>query len=156
MAANLATVAGGRTTLQFGDVLFLVGMGKATEVDNEAHTVATDTQLTGYGRVDGGKHAGRWLYNENKSAGFRIEAFGGGKFELGGVEGDLDAIFADFDGDGRRQFWISDIGPGDDFRIPAVTYVKRTMPNVYEVGMMTEVNLTLPESQVALIRQDAH
>ena len=68
-------VADGRTTLHFGDTLFIVGMCQATEFDAAAGTVTTDTLLTGYGRVDNGKHAGRWLYNEDRSAGLRIEAF---------------------------------------------------------------------------------
>ncbi len=141
-----AQAAEDETTIAFGDTLFVIGMGRVIATDQAAGTVATDTQLTGYGRVDGGKHAGRWLYNEDKSRGFRIADFSGGKFKLEGVQGDLEAIFRDYDGDGRRQFWISDIGPGDTFRIPVTTYVARVRPGVYEVQMGTEVRLTVPAS----------
>ncbi|MBU0610283.1 MAG: heparinase II/III family protein, partial [Armatimonadetes bacterium] len=77
-----AVAKDGKTELRFGDVLYLVGMGKVTEVDQKAGTVKTDTTLTGYGRVDGGQHQGRWLYNEDKSQGFRIAAFSGSVFKL--------------------------------------------------------------------------
>lgn len=140
-----ATVANGKTTLGFGDTLCVVGMGKVTAVDEKAGTVTTDTRLTGYGRVDGGQHAGRWLYNENKSAGFRIQSFTGTALKLAGAPGNLDAVFSDADGDGLRRFWISDIGPGDTWRLPAVTYVQRTRLGLYQVRMMTEVELRVPE-----------
>lgn len=120
-----ATTADGRTTLEFGDTLFVVGMGQITEVDAEAKAIGTSTQFSGYGRVDGGKHAGRWLFNEEKTHGFRIRDLRGNRFYLEGVEGDLDALFGDADGDGRRRFWISDIGPGDTFRIPTVISATR-------------------------------
>jgi hypothetical protein len=137
------TVRDGRTTLSFGDVLFLVGMARATGFDQQAGTVSTDTQLSGYGRVDDGRHQGRWLYNEDKSAGFRIAHFGGGKFTLEGVKGELQGIYRDVDGDGRRQLWISDIGPGDTFRIPSVNHVSRVRPGLYRLETMTPVTLAL-------------
>lgn len=137
------TTKDGKTQLQFGDVLFLVGMGKVTAVDQKAGTITTDTQLNGYGRVDGGQHQGRWLYNEDKSQGFRIAAFSGTQFKLERVEGDLATIFGDKDGDGLKRFWISDIGPGDTFRIPTMTYAERVGPGQYRVQMMTEVEAGL-------------
>jgi len=136
-----AVAKGGQTELQFGDVLYVVGMGKVTGVDQKAGTVTTDTTLTGYGRVDGGQHQGRWLYNEDKSQGFRIAAFSGSAFKLERVEGDLATLFGDKDGDGLARFWISDIGPGDTFRIPTTTYVERIAPGQFRVQMMTEVQL---------------
>ena len=54
-------------------------------------------------------------------------------FRLEGVQGDLDAIFKDDDSDGLRRFWISDIGPGDAYRRPAVTYTQRTRASLYQV-----------------------
>ena len=139
-----AKLEGGATVLDLGDTLCLVGMGRITAVDTKASTVTTDTTLTGYGRVDGGQHAGRWLYNEDKSRGFRIASFGGDVFKLEGVEGDLNAIFSDADKDGLRRLWISDIGPGDTFHIPAVTFVQRTRPGLYQVRMMTPCELSVP------------
>jgi hypothetical protein len=38
---------------------------------------------------------------------------------------DLDAVFGDANNDGRRLFWISDIGPGDTFRLPLVAQLER-------------------------------
>lgn len=142
-----ATVQGGNTVFGFGDVLMLVGMAKATGFDSKAGTVSTDTQLDGYGRVDGGQHQGRWLYNEDKSLAFRITRYGGGKFTLEGVKGDLEAIYRDVDGDGRKQLWISDAGPGDTFRVPAITHVSRVRPNLYRVEMMTETTLSVPTAK---------
>ncbi|MEN6404178.1 MAG: hypothetical protein ABFD94_19710, partial [Armatimonadia bacterium] len=134
---------GGRTTLGFGDTLFVVGMGKVTGLDQKAGTLSTDTQLNGYGRVDGGQHAGRWLYNEDKTKGFRIASFSGTVFKLEKVDGELATIFSDADGDGLKRFWISDIGPGDNFRIPTITHVERAGNGTYRVRMMTDVQLTV-------------
>jgi hypothetical protein len=139
-----ATVTGGKTTLCFGDTLFLVGMGKVTAADAKAGTITTDTRLTGYGTVDGGQHAGRWLYNEDKTRGFRIQSLSGQTFKLENAPADLDAVFSDADNDGLKRFWISDIGPGDTYRLPSVTYVKRTRPGLYQVRMMTEIELQVP------------
>ena len=140
-------VAGGQTTLGFGDVLFTIGMGNVAKVDNAAKSVESAETLAGYGRTDYGRHQGRWLYNEDKSRGFRIAAVEGNAFKLEGVEGDLEGIFKDLDGDGRRLYWISDIGPGDTCRIPAATYVSRAGPGVYELQAMTEVQMTVPKGR---------
>jgi hypothetical protein len=139
-----ASVNNGQTTLSFGDTLCLVGMGLVTAADAKAGTVSTDTRLKGYGIVDGGQHAGRWLYNEDKSRGFRILSFSGTVFKLADAPADLDTVFADSDKDGLKRFWISDIGPGDTYRLPSVTHVKRTRPGLYQVQMMTEIELQVP------------
>ncbi len=39
--------------------------------------------------------------------------------------GDLAQAFGDTDGDGRRPYWISEIGPGDTCRIPSVAWYTR-------------------------------
>jgi len=120
-----AKVTGDNTVLGFGDVLFVIGMGAVAETDQDAKTLTSDRKLTGYGRVDGGMHTGRWLYNEDKSQGFRIASITGKTFTLEQVDGNLDEVFTDADGDGRRLYWISDIGPGDTYRIPTSTYYSR-------------------------------
>ncbi len=120
-----AKTAGGKTTLSFGNVLFIMAMGEVAEIDENAKVITSDRPLAGYGHVDGGRHAGRWLYNDDKSQGFRIASIGGKKLTLEGVEGDLSAIFNDRNGDGRAQYWVSDIGPGDTFRLPVTTYYSR-------------------------------
>ena len=57
------SVADGRTTVSFGDTLFLVQMGPVEATNDEAGTIT----LGKVGRVDGGQHQGRWLYNEDRS-----------------------------------------------------------------------------------------
>jgi len=138
------TVADGNTTLAFGDTLFLIQMGYVEASDSRKNTVT----LAKLGRVDGRQHQGRWLYNEDKSVGFRIATCSGSTFGLEGVEGELDEIFVDFDGDGRRLYWVSDIGPGDTYRIPTVTYVERESPHLYRVRTMTNAELTIPPAEV--------
>ena len=118
---NEASVDGGRTRLQFGNVLYVVGMGRVAGLDREAGTITSDRPLAGYGRVDGGRHAGRWLFNEDRTVGFRIRAVAGREFTLEAPAGDLQQAFA---ATGRR-YWISDIGPGDRCTIPAVSYYAR-------------------------------
>jgi len=96
--------------------------------DSPFSSAAPDAQareILGYGRTDGGMHEGRWLYNEDRSAGFRMAEIKGRSFTLEGVEGDLDDVFTDADGDGRRLYWVSDIGPGDTIRIPTATHYAR-------------------------------
>ncbi len=115
-------VRGAQTTLGFGDVLLIVGMGAVVATDDEAGAVTSDRAP---GRISGGTHAGRWLYNEDKSQGFRIERLAGKQYVLQGVEGSLEEVFTDADGDGRRLFWISNVGPGDAYRIPTSTYYAR-------------------------------
>ncbi len=133
-------VADGQTTVGFGDTLMLVQMGYVEATDDAAGTLT----LAKLGRVDGGQHQGRWLYNEDRSVGLRIVARAGSAFTVEGAENPLDEVFADLDGDGRRQFWVSDIGPGDTWRVPTVTYVERAQPNLYRVHAMTEVELSVP------------
>lgn len=120
-----ARVAGDTTTLHFGDVLFTVGMGAVAGIDPAASSITSDRRVAGYGRTEAGRHAGRWLYNEDQSTGFRITSIHGKSLKLDRMEGDLDAVFTDTDGDGRRLYWISDIGPGDSYRIPTTTYFER-------------------------------
>ncbi|GEM_PF-764627 len=135
-----AQVADGRTTLSFGDTLMLVQMGPVEATDDAAGTVA----VSKLGRVDGAQHRGRWLLNEDRSVALRITNVAGSTFTVEGAQQPLDAIFTDPDGDGRRQFWVSDIGPGDGWRLPAVTFVERVRPNFYRVEAMTEVELSVP------------
>ncbi len=120
-----AEVADQATTLDFGHVLLTIGMGAVAAADEAAKTITADRPLSGYGRIDGGRHAGRWLYNEDKSKGFRIGSIRGQTFTLEDVEGSLEDIFTDADGDGRRLYWISEVGPGDTYRIPTTTYYAR-------------------------------
>lgn len=140
-----ATSAGGRTTLDFGDTLFVVQMGAVDSVDSAAKTV----KLLHLERVDGQLHTGRWLYNEDKSQGFRIARIGGGIATLEAGDVDLDGVFTDLDGDGRRQFWISDIGPSDTCRIPNRVFVERRTPQLYFVHTLTECQVTVPGAEVA-------
>jgi hypothetical protein len=135
-----AEVADGKTTVDFGDTLMLVQMGPVEATDDAAGTVT----LGKLGRVDGRNHEGRWLLNEDRSTWLRITECRGNVFSVEGAEEPLDEIFADPDGDGRRQFWISDVGPGDTWRLPAVTFVERVRDNVYQVDAMTEVTLSVP------------
>ncbi len=120
-----AHVADARTIISFGDELYIMGMGAVTQTDNEADKITSDRDIAGYGRVEGNRHAGRWLYNEDKSRGFRIAEVGKSGFRLEGVDANLEDVFTDADGDGRRLYWISDIGPGDSYRIPTATYYSR-------------------------------
>jgi len=112
--------------LHFGDVLFIIGIGAVTGVDTK-HGIVTSDRPFGGGRTDSGRHQGRWLYNEDKSQGFRIAKIDGQELHLESNGANLDAAFKDADGDGRRVYWISDIGPGDDYRIPTSASFSRRL-----------------------------
>jgi hypothetical protein len=120
---GVASTAKG-TDLHFGDVLFIIGIGAVTGVDTQNGIVTSDRPF-GHGRTDSGRHQGRWLYNEDKTQGFRIAKIEGQQLHLDSSGTDLDAAFNDANGDGRRVYWISDIGPGDDYRIPTSTFFSR-------------------------------
>ncbi|MEA3400058.1 MAG: heparinase II/III family protein [Armatimonadota bacterium] len=122
--AEAGAVEGG-TRLGFGDVLFVFGMGAVAETDADAGVVTSDRDLIGYGRVDAGRHAGRWLYNDDRSRGFRISSVSRTEFVLENAADALDEVFGDADGDGRRVYWISDVGPADFCRIPRATVYQR-------------------------------
>ncbi len=139
-----AESAGGRTTLGFGDTLFIVQMGAVESVDNAAKSL----RLLHLERVDGQMHAGRWLYNEDKSQGFRIARIAGGTATVEAADVNLDTVFTDIDGDGRRQFWISDIGPGDTYRVPNRVFLERRTPQLYLVHTLTECRVTVPGAEV--------
>lgn len=142
------SVQDGRSRLAFGDVLFVVGMGTVAAVDTAQSAVRSVEPLAGYGRIEHDRQVGRWLYNEDKSRGYRISAVSGNAFVLEGAPADLDQVFGDADGDGRRQYWISDFGPGDTCRLPSVTYLHRRGPGLYDLQTNTRAELTLPrESQ---------
>ena len=111
------------TRLSFGDVLFVFGMGEVAAV--EGATVTSDRNLKRHPVVDGGHHEGRWLFTEDRERGWRIETLTNREFTLQDAPEDLDGAFTDADGDGRRVYWISDVGPGDLCRIPSVTWYER-------------------------------
>jgi len=113
------------TRLGFGDVMFIVGMGKVAAINERAKAITSDRDITGRGRTDGGRHAGRWLYNEDRSHGYRFAAVEGRTFTLDGVDRDLRKHFSEANGEGQTLYWISDIGPGDTFRIPTATHYSR-------------------------------
>lgn len=140
-----AEVRGNQTVLSLGDVLCVVGMGAVAEFDQAAGVLVSDREFGAYGRTEHDRHAGRWIYNEDKSQAFRLAAIEGGKkLKLAGVTGDLATVFADKDGDGRRLYWISDVGPGDDWRLPTAVWVKRQAPGIYAVEAPVPVTFTLP------------
>jgi len=143
-----AETKGQQTLVHLGDVLCLVGMGAVAEFATKESTLVADREFVAYGRTEHDRHAGRWIYNEDKTRCFRLAAITGGKrLRLEGVSGDLRAIFTDADGDGRRLYWISDLGPGDTWRLPTATWIKRQGPGLYEVQAQTKVTLTLPKGK---------
>ncbi|MFO7946824.1 MAG: hypothetical protein R6V19_08410, partial [Armatimonadota bacterium] len=119
------SVEGDRTRISFGDTLFTVGMGAVTDVDTGAGRIIADRELTGYGKIEHGRHKGRWLYNEDGSKGYLIEAVSQNSFTLRVTGETLQKDFTDADGDGRNLYWICDFGPGDEYYIPGVTYYTR-------------------------------
>jgi hypothetical protein len=112
----------------FGTVLMRVGMGDVTSVDPETGEVVASRELTGYGRIDGGRHEGRWLFADDLKTGFRIREVRKLSFVLEGEPADIAAAFRDADGDGRNLYWISSIGPGDWVHAPATVTVGRDTP----------------------------
>ncbi|MHB8995864.1 MAG: heparinase II/III domain-containing protein [Armatimonadota bacterium] len=139
-----AKVADGKTVIGFGDILSIAGMAFAAGSNRAEGTVDTTTPIAGYGKTFSGRHQGRWLYNDDKSQGLRIKSCGGTRFVLDSEGKDLGAIYKDIDNDGRNYLWISDVGPGDSFRLPSTTYVQRVRPNLYRVQTLTQAQVSVP------------
>ncbi|MFP3902817.1 MAG: heparinase II/III family protein, partial [Armatimonadota bacterium] len=135
-------VADGKTTLGFGDVLCLVQMGPVEEINHDEHSV----KLGKLGRVDGRDHEGRWLYNEDRSVGLRIAECRDDVFVLESYDHDLNEVFQDFDGDGRVTYWVSDIGVGDDCRLPSTASIEREGSNVIRVRTSGDVEVRVPDT----------
>lgn len=143
-----AEVRDGHTVVSLGDVLCLVGMGVVQEFDPDGQTILSDRRFDTYGRTEHDRHAGRWVYNEDRTRCFRLAAVEQAqRLRLDGVTGDLSEVFSDADGDGRRLYWISDVGPGDTWRLPSVIWLQRRAPGTYEVQAAVECRLTVPKGE---------
>ncbi|NPV46453.1 MAG: hypothetical protein HPY69_05825 [Armatimonadetes bacterium] len=143
-----AEVRDGHTIIGLGDVLCIVGMGAVQEFDPTGDVLLADRRFDTYGRTEHDRHAGRWVFNENKTRCFRLAAIEQAqRLRLEGAAGDLAEVFADADGDGRRVYWISDIGPGDTWRLPSVTWLQRQASGTYAVQAAVQVKLTLPKGE---------
>lgn len=145
------SVENGKTTLGFDDVLFLVQMGPIEEIQADKSAVKLDK----LGRVDGRNHEGRWLYNEDRSVGLRIAETRGDVFVLESGSQDLEKIYKDFDGDGRRTFWISDIGPGDSVRLPSTVLMERSGDHAFRIQTSGDAELTVPKNMAQRSSDDS-
>ena len=136
--------SGNNSIIELGEIIPIVGQGRITGVDTPSRVVSTDTRLDRHNTVFAARHRGRRLLNEDRSAGFLISSFDRGRFNLKGVTGNLEDVFSDDNGDGRKEFWIADISPGDTFNIPSVTYLGRLEEGKYRLQIMTDVTMQLP------------
>jgi hypothetical protein len=131
-----ATSNGGKTVLNFGDVLPIVGEGHVTGVDMAKGTVTTDTVLLGHARVDGGLHTGRWLTDTKRQVTLKIKKFSGTVFQL---ESKIpEGAFAD------GRFFIVDFGSGDKVEVPSIQSVQREANGQYRIQSTLPFTLTLP------------
>jgi hypothetical protein len=131
-----ATNREGRTVLNFGDVLPIIGEGHVTRVDAVKGRVTTDTVLTGHARVDGGKHEGRWLTDSKRTIARKIKKFDGTVFTL---EGKIPAgAFAD------GRFLILDFSIGDKVEVPSIQSVRRDSEGQYHIQSTLPFKLTVP------------
>ncbi len=126
----------GRTVLNFGDVLPIIGEGHVTGIDPAKGRVTTDTVLAGQARVDGGQHQGRWLSNSKRTVSLKIKEFDGTVFQ---VEG---RIPADAFVDGR--FLIVDFSIDDKVEVPSIQSVQRETGGQYLIQSTIPFTLTLP------------
>jgi hypothetical protein len=137
---------GGMTTLHFGDIPMIVGVGNVAEVDARDGTVSTSTQ---FGRfcVNGADYRGRRLLNHDRSEAAYIEAFDLTTFN---VRGRLGNAF-DPDGDTRRRFWIGDVGVNDQWAIPAVITMQRDAAGKWMIESNIAAQLTLDGQSIEIM-----
>lgn len=131
-----ATNRDGKTVLSFGDVLPLIAEGRVTKFDAAKGEVATDTVLTGHGRVDGGRHEGRWLTDAKRTFKRKIKKFNGKVFNLDGPI--PNGAFA------TRRFHIVDFNIGDHVQVPSIQFVRKNGAGQYQVQSTTPLTLTVP------------
>jgi hypothetical protein len=128
----------GKTVLNFGDVLPIIGEGHITNVDTARSTITTDTILTGHARVDGGQHQGRWLTDPKHTFARKIKKFDGKVFELDGK------LPTDAFADGR--FFIVDFSIGDRVDVPSIQSVQRDSDGQYRIQSTLPFTMTVPTS----------
>jgi len=122
-----------RAVLGFGDESPLIGLGIVGEINARQGTLATPTDLWGYGgKFKALSMPGMALLNEAKTAAFPIVAHEGHTFTVANRRG-LRAAMVDADGDGRAMFHVCDFKVGDTVRIPANVSVTRKRIAEYEV-----------------------
>lgn len=110
--------------IRLGDVMPLEGKGVVSGVDEKARTLTTSSRLSGYGiHFAGMALVGRCLLNEARTAHYPVLALEGSTFTLAGNE--PLSSFTDADGDGRVMFWVADLWPGMQVRLPAITWFER-------------------------------
>ena len=133
--------ARGLTTLHFGHVPMIVGVGKVSDVDARAGKVTTSTS---FGRfcVDGAAHAGRRLLSHDRKTAFQIEGANTKTFRLRDAHERLPHVF-DPDDDAKRRFWIADVGVNDQWSIPAVVTATRSPNGQWQVRSSTALQLTI-------------
>jgi hypothetical protein len=110
--------------ISLGDVAPLEGKGQVVAADEKGRTLKATMRLGGYGiHFAGMPLVGRALLNEAKTAYFPILGLDEDTFTLGGAE-PLSA-FTDADGDGRTMFWVADLWPEMQVRLPGIVWVER-------------------------------
>ena len=113
-----AEAAGASTTLKLRASI-LNGRGRVTDLDEEARTLATDSRM-----LFQAKYAGMRVVSESFEGYLPIVSATGGRFLLDTDE-PLADLFTDPNGDGRAEFCVSVIGPGDRLLLPPGIEVTR-------------------------------
>lgn len=103
------TREGARTVLTMTAGL-LCGRGRVTGVDDEAKTISSDTRF-----MFTAMYPGMRALNERYEGFLPIRA-AGRTFQLETAEA-LSTLFTDADGDGKSEFWVCVVGPGDRVRL---------------------------------------
>jgi hypothetical protein len=137
---------GKRSILHFGDISPIEGLCEIKSVDEAAKSIQPGSRLSGYGiKWDGKRFPGYTLLNEDMTAAWRITEYSDRGFTVQ-ADGDIAPKLTDSNGDGRKFFYIADIGPGDEVMIPAIVSVKRKSKGVFEVKSTIPYELIVPES----------
>jgi hypothetical protein len=133
---------GGLTTLHFGDIPMIVGVGNVSHIDGQYVTTSTSFHRQ---CVNGADYRGRHLLNHDRSAALLIEAFDQTTFD---VRGRLGNTF-DPNDDTRQRFWIGDVGVNDQWAIPAVITIERDGDN-WQIESNIAAQLTIDGQSITI------
>lgn len=138
----------GMTTLHFGDIPLIVGVGQVGGIDAGEGKITTSTVFDRFS-IDGGDLRGRRLLNHDRTVAFAIDAFDLTTFTLtgsavsspsNGTRGRLTHLFKPGD-ENKGRFWVGEVGINDQWMIPAAARIDRTADD--RLAVVSNVALTL-------------
>ncbi|MCX6376272.1 MAG: hypothetical protein NTU88_09630, partial [Armatimonadetes bacterium] len=131
----------GRLVISLGEDSPRIGKLAVESIDPEGKFVSTKTALY---FANAECYKDKWLVNEDFTAWHRVADVEGGTVTLRDPA-DLKSEFTDKDGDGRITAYLYDVGPGQEYIIPAACWVGRDTSGKWTMQSTTPAKASLPD-----------